>query len=258
MLKTRLLSAAIMLPVALLCAWAGSPVFDVAVAGIALIMAWEWQAMVQPGHRLPGWASGFAAALAAVVAVPLPEYALAVALLAPLPVFLLARGRDGAGWAALGAVYVALPAFALVWLREAGGMGTLLWILFIVWATDTGGYVFGRRIGGPKLAPRISPKKTWAGLLGGAFSAALVGVATAFLVNPEALPALILFSGLLAVVEQISDLTESYVKRRFGVKDSGHIIPGHGGVLDRVDGLVLTAPLVALAVYLAEGGIAAW
>lgn len=258
MLKTRLLSALIMLPLALACAWAGSPVFDIAVAGIALIMASEWQGIVQPGHRLPGWASGFVGAVCALVAVPLPEWALAVAVLSPVPVFLLARSRPGAGWAALGAVYVALPAFALVWLREAGGLSTLLWILFIVWATDTGGYVFGKRIGGPRLAPRISPKKTWAGLGGGVFSAAVVGLITAFLVNPEALLALILFSGVLAVVEQMSDLAESYVKRRFGVKDSGHIIPGHGGVLDRVDGLVLTAPVVALAVYLGQGGIAAW
>lgn len=247
-----------MLPVALACAWAGTPVFNIAVAGIALIMAWEWQNIVQPGHRLPGWASGFAAAVAALIAVPLPHYALAVAVLAPVVVFPLARTRPSAWWAALGAIYVALPAMTLVWLREAGGLDTLLWLLFIVWATDTGGYVFGKRIGGPKLAPRISPKKTWAGLYGGAFSAGVVGLITAFVVNLEALPALILFSGLLAVVEQASDLMESYVKRRFGVKDSGNIIPGHGGVLDRVDGLVLTAPVVALAVYLAEGGLAAW
>ncbi|GAA0570203.1 phosphatidate cytidylyltransferase [Caenispirillum bisanense] len=258
MLKTRLLSALIMIPLALLCVWAGSPVFDLAVAAIALLMAWEWQAMVQPGHRLPGWAAGFAAAIATLAVVPLPLWALAVVVVAPVPVFLLALSRPAAGWAALGAVYVALPAVALVWLREEGGLATVLWLMFVVWATDTGAYAFGKRIGGPKLAPRISPKKTWAGLWGGAFSAAVVGLVTALIVNPGALVVLTVFSAALAIIEQISDLSESYVKRRFGVKDSGTIIPGHGGVLDRVDGLVLAAPAVVLAVLLGQGGITAW
>lgn len=258
MLKTRLISAFIMLPVALLCAWAGSPVFDIAVAAVALLMAAEWQGIVQRDHRLPGWVSGFLAAVAVLMAVPLPGVAVAVAVVSPVPVFLLARARPGAGWAAVGALYVALPCVALVWLREAGGLSTLLWLLFVVWATDTGGYVFGKSIGGPKLAPRISPKKTWAGLAGGMFSAAIIGLIVAFTVNLHAGPALILFSGFLAGVAQISDLAESFVKRRFGVKDSGSIIPGHGGILDRVDGLIFTAPLVALAVLLADGGVAVW
>ncbi|WP_404378877.1 phosphatidate cytidylyltransferase [Caenispirillum salinarum] len=258
MLKTRVLSALIMVPVALACAWAGSPVFDIAIAAVAVIMAHEWQAIVQAGWRAPGWASGAASAAAALLAVPAPEAALALIAGAVPLVWLLARSRDGAGWAALGVLYVALPAMTLVWLREHGGLATLIWIFVIVWVTDTGGYVFGKNIGGPKLSPRISPNKTWAGLLGGAFSAMVAGAAVAFLVNPTAALALILFSGGLAIVEQMSDLTESYVKRRFGVKDSGHIIPGHGGVLDRVDGLVLTAPVVALATYLAQGGITAW
>lgn len=153
---------------------------------------------------------------------------------------------------------MALPILALVWLREHGGLSTLIWIFIVVWVTDIGGYVFGKKIGGPKLSPSISPNKTWAGLLGGAVSAMVAGALVAFLVNPEAVWTLIFCSGGLAIVEQISDLSESYVKRRFGVKDSGHIIPGHGGVLDRVDGLVLTAPVVALATYIAQGGITAW
>jgi phosphatidate cytidylyltransferase len=247
-----------MVPVALACAWAGSPVFDVAVALVALFMAHEWQAIVQAGHRAPGWASGFAAAAAALLAVPFPMAAAAVMLLAVPVVWVLARTRADAGWSAAGVVYVALPVLSLVWLREAGGLETLFWLFIVVWVTDTGGYVFGKNIGGPKLSPRISPNKTWAGLLGGAFSSMVAGAVIAFAVNPAALLTLIVFSGGLAIVEQASDLTESFVKRRFGVKDSGHIIPGHGGVLDRVDGLVLTAPMVALAVLLAQGGITVW
>lgn len=258
MLKTRVLSALVMVPIALLCAWAGTPVFDIAIAAVAALMAVEWQAIVQAGNRRPGVVSAIAAALAALLAVPAPAVALAVVAVAPLAVGLVAARRPGALWAALGGLYVALPAFTVVWLREHGGLATLLWILIIVWVTDTGAYAAGKNIGGPKLAPRISPKKTWAGLIGGAAAAMIAGGLIAFAVNPSAVLALILLSGGLAIVEQISDLTESYVKRRFGVKDSGHIIPGHGGVLDRVDGLVLTAPAVAVATVLAGGGITAW
>lgn len=196
--------------------------------------------------------------MAALLIVPFPVAALAVAALGVPVVWLVARSHPGSGWAVLGALYVALPALALVWLREHGGLPTLLWVFVVVWVTDTGGYVFGKNIGGPKMSPRISPNKTWAGLFGGAISAMIAGGVVAFLVNPEAALALIVTSGGLAIVEQVSDLSESFVKRRFGVKDSGHIIPGHGGVLDRVDGLVLTAPVVALAVLLSQGGIASW
>lgn len=258
MLKTRILSALVMIPVALACAWAGSPVFDIAVAGIAVLMALEWQAIVQHGHRAPGFVSAGAAAVAALLAVWAPWLALAVAVAAVPVAAVLARGREGMGWAALGPLYVALPAMALVLTREHAGLGTLIWLFVLVWSVDTGAYAAGRTIGGARLAPRISPKKTWAGLFGGMAAAMIVGGVTALIVNPQAVVALILFSGGLAIVEQVSDLMESYVKRRFGVKDSGQIIPGHGGILDRVDGLVLTAPLVALATLLAGGGIAAW
>lgn len=247
-----------MVPLALLCVWAGSPVFDIVIAAVAAVMAVEWQAIVQAGHRTPGRISAVAAALAAALVVPAPWIVLVVCLVAPPAVWVAARGREGAGWAVLGPLYVALPAAALVWAREYAGLGALIWLLVVVWATDTGAYAAGKNIGGPRLAPRISPKKTWAGLIGGTAAAMIVGGVTAHLVNPEAVLRLILFSGVLAIVAQVSDLMESYVKRRFGVKDSGHIIPGHGGILDRVDGLVLTAPLVALATMLAGGGIAAW
>jgi phosphatidate cytidylyltransferase len=135
---------------------------------------------------------------------------------------------------------------------------TAIWIVALVVAADTGAYVAGRSIGGPKLAPRISPNKTWAGLAGAIVSAGIIGGLTAVIIGrPSVLP-LILVSGLLAVIEQGGDLFESFFKRHFGVKDSGRIIPGHGGVLDRVDGLLAVILAVAGLELALGGGIFTW
>ncbi|HKT75921.1 MAG TPA: phosphatidate cytidylyltransferase, partial [Sphingobium sp.] len=141
----------------------------------------------------------------------------------------------------------------LIFLRQQtppGTSGLLLafWALSLVWATDVGAYFAGRAIGGPKLAPRVSPSKTWAGLAGGVLAALVLG----FLLHRFAgLPIqLAAASGLLAVAAQLGDLLESHMKRRAGVKDSGTLLPGHGGVMDRLDGVVAAAPLAALAYLL--------
>jgi phosphatidate cytidylyltransferase len=149
-----------------------------------------------------------------------------------------------------GLIYCGLPVFALVVLRrEEAGLVLALWTLSLVWATDIGGYFAGRSIGGPKLAPRISPSKTWAGLVGGV----LLATALAAVLHTRAgLPfRLAAATPLLAVLAQLGDLYESILKRRAGVKDSGHLLPGHGGILDRLDGLVPVAPVAALLAFLA-------
>jgi phosphatidate cytidylyltransferase len=168
----------------------------------------------------------------------------------------MARGRPV--WAALGVVYLGVAGVAAIWLRSQPeqGFAIVLWLLGVVWATDSGAYIAGRRIGGAKLAPRISPNKTWAGLGGGMLAAALVGAVTAALIGGSALT-LFAVSAALAVVEQIGDLAESALKRRFGVKDSGTIIPGHGGMLDRLDGMLAVLPAVA-AIILLTNGIPGW
>lgn len=154
----------------------------------------------------------------------------------------------GLGWQLGGFAYALVPALALLWIRERAphDLMLLLWVFIVTWSTDIGAYFAGRAIGGPKLAPSISPNKTWAGLIGGMFAAALLG---GYWANFTGLsPKLLWLAPLFAVGAQGGDLFESGLKRRAGVKDSGTILPGHGGVMDRLDGLVVVASLTALAI----------
>lgn len=161
-------------------------------------------------------------------------------------------------WMLSGAVYILGAVVAMQWLRHEPetGLWTVLWLLAAVWATDIGAYFAGRRFGGAKLAPRISPNKTWAGLFGGMAAATVASVVVGVFKDAD-LVWLALMGALLAVVSQIGDLLESAMKRRFGVKDSGRLIPGHGGMLDRVDG-VLAAILLVAGVRLLHGGRLPW
>ena len=158
-------------------------------------------------------------------------------------------------WLLVGLFYLVVPSWLMVTLRADPEQGRqiVFWLLAVVWASDTGGYLVGSAVGGPKLAPAISPNKTWAGLIGALFGGALASWGAAILWNPAGADALILFGVLLAFVGQAGDLFESLIKRRFGVKDTGRLIPGHGGVLDRGDALLAVA-LVAGLIYMAGGG----
>jgi phosphatidate cytidylyltransferase len=153
----------------------------------------------------------------------------------------------GFGWQVSGFLYALIPALALLWIRERSpvGLELLLWVFITTWSVDIGAYFAGRTIGGPKLAPAISPNKTWAGLIGGMFAAALFGGLWVYLLQLP--PLLYLLAPPFAVAAQLGDLFESWLKRRAGVKDSGTWLPGHGGALDRLDGLVIVASLAAAA-----------
>jgi phosphatidate cytidylyltransferase len=158
----------------------------------------------------------------------------------------------GFGWQVAGFVYALVPALALLWIRERFQVGgaplgveLLLWVFITTWSVDIGAYFAGRTIGGPKLAPAISPNKTWAGLIGGMIAAALFGGLWVYLLQLP--PLLYLLAPPFAVAAQLGDLFESWLKRRAGVKDSGTWLPGHGGALDRLDGLVVVATLTAAA-----------
>lgn len=255
MLKTRALSALVMAPPALLAAWAGGYPFAALIALAAALMGWEWHRMLNGAYGLAGRVSSAGCAVAALLAVGHPTWGLAVAALTiPVAAALAGSDRAGRGWAAFGALYAGLPSVCLVWLRDdtATGNALIWWLLLVVWATDIGAYAFGRLIGGPKLMPLVSPKKTWAGLVGGMLSAGLAGILVALAVGTAPGAQVFAAGAVVAVVAQAGDLFESWIKRRCNVKDSSNIIPGHGGVLDRVDGL-LTASLAVAAFSLATG-----
>ncbi len=238
-----------MAPLVLAAVWMGGWVFRALIALGAVLAITEWVNLVPSDRKRPALALSVAGVLLAMAAQILagPAAAMLVAVAAAVAIAVIGGGKER--WLlGLGVVYVAAGIIGLMWLRDLpnAGLSLFLFTMLAVWATDVGAYAAGRTIGGPKLAPRISPKKTWAGLIGGMVSSALVGwgVAAAFAAQRPALALLV--GGLLAVVGQAGDLFESAVKRRFDVKDSGHLIPGHGGILDRIDGLLVAAPVLAL------------
>src|SRR5205814_9207884 len=159
------------------------------------------------------------------------------------------------GWAALGGCYAfaALVASVVVRLDQTYGFIALIFILLVVWVTDIGGYFAGRGLGGPKLWPRVSPKKTWAGAIGG-FAARLVVAGGFAALGLGKAGSLLLLGAVLSIASQLGDLLESAVKRRFGVKDSSHLIPGHGGLMDRLDGYIAAVVLAAILGFL-RGGV---
>ncbi len=254
-LGQRLLAALVLMAVTLAALWVGEPVWAGLVALVGALMSWEWARLVGQGRFGPaGWVA-MLAVFGATLYVGIAgrtELGLAAlvagAAVAALVEFAPAKSSERL-WRAAGVFYVGLPSFALVWLRADSdyGFSTCLWLLALVWAIDTAAYFTGSTIGGPKLAPRISPKKTWAGLAGGCVGAGLIGAAAALWFG-AGLGWLIALSAALALLEQLGDLAESAVKRHFGVKDSSGLIPGHGGMLDRVDGLVAVALGVAVLV----------
>jgi phosphatidate cytidylyltransferase len=182
----------------------------------------------------------------------------------PFALALAVIGRRGGRpmvWPLVGLFWLGLPCLAILWLRMGDHMGNYMGdhgllavaCLFIsVWSCDTGAYFAGRSIGGPRLAPRISPKKTWSGLLGGMVAAAIASALLALVVGQGSAVSFAVLGASLALISQLGDLAESSVKRRFDVKDSGSIIPGHGGILDRVDGVLFAAPVMALLILLGQ------
>ena len=265
MLLPRIVSAVVLAPLFLALVYAGYPWFNALVAAIATIMAVEFAQM--DGAR--GAKRRFliaAACLLAVVAMSLVDgmAGLGVVIVATLLVIAadFAAGRRGLSLVHAAVPYVALPALALLYIRDAGGdmsgRASLFWLLAVVWGTDIGAYAFGRLIGGPKLAPAISPKKTWSGAIGGLIVGvgASVGILTVYglSIGPKALAAAL----VAAVATEVGDLLESGLKRWYEVKDSGTLIPGHGGLMDRFDGLWAAAPVTAFFCVLFGGGIDQW
>jgi phosphatidate cytidylyltransferase len=213
-------------------------------------IAWEWGRLTRGnGHDATALvATVIVATIAVFVSLGHPEYALLMLGAGATAIGVTTFTSGGAAWPVAGLVYAALPAAALVWLRSDPTLGlmAILYLFAVAWTTDTASYAAGRLIGGPKLAPRISPNKTWSGFIVGALVPALVGVAFAAALENTSTAWLALVSVALALACQIGDLMESWVKRRFGAKDMSQLIPGHGGLLDRIDGLLFAAVLAGV------------
>jgi phosphatidate cytidylyltransferase len=253
-LLMRVIAALVLAPLAIAIAYAGGWLWAILVTLAAIGLYIEWlmivgtrQARVVETGVAALVISGFCLASGRIDAsfVALALGLLGVTLLSP----------ERRGWAAAGFAYAAAAEIAsvLVRLDRSEGFAALILILLVVWVTDIGGYFAGRGIGGPKLWSRVSPKKTWAGAVGGFAASLVIGLGFAAFGLGKIGP-LLLLAALLSIVSQLGDLFESAVKRRFGVKDSSHIIPGHGGLLDRLDGFVAAVVMAAIFGFL-RGGV---
>jgi len=245
-LGPRMVSGAAMVLVGAAAVWAGGWWFGALAVVAAGLMIWELAAMIRPDQPGAARLLGLAAASGVLLALVIPGVTgLAVLALVALAGAVLLRSH-----AAIFAVYgfaILLAAWGLVGFRADYGMVWLIWLVLVVVVTDIAGYFAGRMIGGPRFWPAVSPKKTWSGTIAGWIAAALVGLV--FLRFTTAGPDLPWISAALSLASQIGDIAESAIKRRMGVKDSSHLIPGHGGLLDRFDGL-LGAALMMLFVAL--------
>jgi phosphatidate cytidylyltransferase len=261
-LGTRTASALVLIPAVIACAWFGGIWFKGFVLLLSGLMAHEWASMVHPKNPVQYILHMGAAACGTVLPDLMGfEYALLVILgLALVSGLMVSVARYAASkWSYFGIFYVGFPALAFVLLRGDPdyGFAAILWIFLIVWSADTLAYFAGRIIGGPKLAPSISPKKTWAGLGGAVAGSALVSIIFAYVTQLNGIWALAILAACLALVEQAGDLFESSLKRFHGVKDAGGLIPGHGGIIDRVDGLIAVAVAAALIGIFRDQGVSA-
>lgn len=252
----RILSGLALAAIVVADAVAGGWSFSTLVAVVAALMALEWGRLAARRHGRRELVAYVAvpttlAAIAGILLGKLVAGWVGLAAVAAIAVVLgaLARLRGWpAGWFGFGVLYVGVAPTMLVWLRNASDDG-LVFVLFLfaaVWAADTAAFFAGRALGGPKLAPRWSPNKTWAGFVGGILGAAVVGVVMAQVFALPFVAGSALLGAALGVVAQLGDLFESWIKRRAGAKHSGRLIPGHGGVLDRLDGLIFATPVFAL------------
>jgi len=254
-LLMRIVVAAVLIPLAVAIAYAGGWLWAALVTLAAIGLFVEWLAIVGLSGAMRVTVPGVAALAVAGLCFAIGRLdAAALIVLAVGFVAVVSIAPERRNWAAAGFLYAAAAEIAsvLVRLDPVKGFAALMFVLLIVWVTDSGGYFAGRGIGGPKLWPRVSPKKTWAGAVGGLVASLAVAAGFAALDLGKTLPLLVL-SAVLSTVSQLGDLFESAVKRSFGVKDSSQIIPGHGGLMDRLDGFVAAVVVAALFGFLRGG-----
>ncbi|WP_419913543.1 phosphatidate cytidylyltransferase [Hoeflea sp.] len=245
-LLLRTVSGVILGLLVLYLAWIGGLGFKLLSVVIMALVFFEWFRIVQTRSlSTQVWAVGICTIAATGICILAGWGSLALAVTAAgAGLSLLIRLLEGLdGWPALGLVYAGFSGAAFAELRDSGsyGFAAVIFVLAVIWATDIFAYFGGRRFGGPKLAPVMSPKKTWSGFASGLFGGMLVGVFAAMVLTDSRFVWAALLAALLSLAGQMGDLFESNFKRQFGVKDSGAIIPGHGGVMDRVDSVIFAA-----------------
>ena len=246
----RGLSAIVLAVLALAATIASAWTFLLLAILAGAILAWEWGKLVRgTGFDAIAWIQAIGvAAVVILIALRRPEIALAALAIGLVAIGLASFATNRLWWSLAGLLYTALTVGALVWLRsdQTYGATVVLYVFVVAWTTDTVSYAAGRSIGGAKLSPHISPNKTWSGFIAGALAPAIVGYAFALVLGATTAWRLALVSVALALACQMGDLVESAVKRRFGVKDMSELIPGHGGLFDRIDGLLLAGLLAGL------------
>ncbi|MBL0337716.1 MAG: phosphatidate cytidylyltransferase [Rhodospirillaceae bacterium] len=264
----RLISALILLPLVLIPMIWGHPWFDILLIIMGFLAISEWFLICQKSCPVN---QKIASQTMLMLAVPVLLFLIIIAVLAGtsrsenivifsaitlglvVVLFLIAWWLKICAlflsW--LGVIYIAMAIYAMLWLRYDGQFGVynILWLFLVVWATDIFAMVVGKKVKGPRLAPRISPNKTWSGLVGGMIAASTVSFIFAYMQDSPYLLLCTVLGAVFGIIEQMGDLLESMLKRKFGVKDSSQLIPGHGGVLDRIDGLLLLSICMALIFY---------
>lgn len=252
-LGARIVSGLVLASAGVAAAWFGGPWLAAACGAAVVAMSYEWARMSEPDAIMPAFIFSLAGSLGAVMFSSWQHltYAFGWLLLCSFVSALRRRTLAGMIETAGGAVYIGLPAALFVWLRDRGpeGLETILALFAIIWASDIFAYFGGKIIGGPKIARGLSPNKTWSGIISGVLAGALTGLGCGYLFHAgaEFRMAWLLIGALIAFTGLMGDLFESFLKRRFGVKDASRLIPGHGGVLDRIDSLMAATLLVGAA-----------
>lgn len=262
-LQKRILTSLVMIPLVIGALRSGHPYVDILVFAVGTLLSWEWSAMV-PNKKANLYAVCYTFALGCSLLIFNRIILFTVLAAVAFLVYLKAKDEVHRKLLTLGVLYISIGVGALYWLYylfdaffgslpgEKGSFVMTMWFIFMVWSVDIGGYIIGSSLKGPKLAPSISPNKTWSGLIGGVILSISVSFiymyATKNIFNlPMPLSEQLKFAELgafIAVIAQIGDLAESAIKRHLGIKDSSNLIPGHGGIFDRIDGLIFAAPVV--------------
>lgn len=253
----RIASALVLAPLGVAAAVAGEPWIASATGAAVVAMSFEWARMSEPGKYAPAFVATLAGSLGAVMFASRGEITFAVGWLVLCAFASMLRRSD---WTAraetfLGALYVGAPCALFLWLRDRTpeGLDTILFLFAAIWAADIFAYLGGTLIGGPKLHPALSPQKTWSGIAAGTLAGGVAATVFGVMIGATHLPLFAVIGAATALVGLGGDLFESFAKRRFGVKDASGLIPGHGGVLDRIDGLMMATLFWAGALAVAPG-----